>query len=98
MAIAYLIPPYKVSSYINSVLLTILFIASGYTIHNLDMTMYTKWLEYISPARWIITLLLAKEFSPESIQSNLLATCKNKQVIGKHTFQLFDKQKILLKF
>lgn len=79
-AIAYLIPPYKVSLYINTILLTILFIASGYTIHQLDMTMYTKWLEYISPARWVITLLAAKEFSPEAVQSNLLATCKNKQV------------------
>ncbi|XP_026471552.1 uncharacterized protein LOC113375818 [Ctenocephalides felis] len=56
-------------------------LSSGLTVHSLDLGSYIKWMELTSPLRWLLPVITAKEFNPETIQattSHLL--CRNKQV------------------
>jgi ABC-type multidrug transport system permease subunit len=77
----YLVPLRDTAATISALILTALFVSSGYLIHFKDLPAYVKWLEYVSPTTWTLPYLLSRELSPEAIaSSSALMYCRNKQV------------------
>lgn len=74
-------------------LMLILFIWSsvgGYIIHIGELPWYL-WdaMEYISPQRWLFPVLVADEFSPETLANSVSQSlCRSKQVRNNCLFQL----------
>lgn len=86
--IIYLIPSStNVATLLSSLILTALFLSNGYAIHFKDISIYTSWLEYVSPSTWILPYLAYREYTPEAIASSSATTlCRNKQVNFNQTF------------
>lgn len=81
MLFVYTLPVSNFATILSGLCLMAMFMVSGYTIHFNDLTIYTNWLEWISPTKWLLPILLNKEFSPEAIASNSMnVLCRNKQV------------------
>lgn len=74
-------------------LMIILFIWSsvgGYIIHIGELPWY-MWdaMEYLSPQRWLFPVLIASEFSPDTLANSASQTlCRSKQVTKKIVFVL----------
>lgn len=81
-AFIYMIPMSNASTILSSVFLSGFFLSSGYAVHFKDMSMYTTWIQYISPNTWLLPYLLNREYTTEAITSSSITTlCRNKQVI-----------------
>lgn len=77
---------------IASAVIMFTLLSSGLTVHSLDLGSYIKWMELTSPLRWLLPVITAKEFNPETIQattSHLL--CRNKQVC-------YEQKNLMLSF
>lgn len=77
----YTIPASNFATIFAGILLMAIFMVCGYTVHFNDLTIYTTWLEYVSPTKWLFPIILNREFSVEAIASNAgNILCRNKQV------------------
>lgn len=79
--ITHLIQDEVTSALTASVIIMFQLLASGITVHSLDLGTYLNWIQIASPLRWLLPVIAVKEFNPETIQattSHLL--CRSKQV------------------
>lgn len=62
------------------VLLAMTFVG-GFSIHMTQIPFYLLWIQFISPERWILPILVASEYSPETLANTVAQQkCRNKQV------------------
>lgn len=77
----YLLPYSNAATVFSSLLLVAAFLPAGYLLHYKDFTMYTSWLEYVSPTSWLLPYLLNRELTQEAIESSsTVKLCRSKQV------------------
>ncbi|XP_055904033.1 ATP-binding cassette sub-family G member 8 isoform X1 [Eupeodes corollae] len=74
--------PTKMSATVLNVLLTLALTAvGGYSIHSRNVSKMWHWLQLISPQKWLLPVLVADEYSPETLTNSAgLQLCRNKQV------------------
>lgn len=78
----YLVSLSNAATVISSAILSAFFLAAGYVLHYKDFTIYTDWLQYVSPASWVLPHLLNRELTHEAIESSsTIKLCRSKQVI-----------------
>jgi hypothetical protein len=60
----------------------------GYVVHATNVPRYMKYLEFVSPYKWLLPILTENEFNSETIASTASQQlCKHKQVrIKSHDF------------
>lgn len=69
----------------SSILLTLCILAitsvGGYTIHIGEIPMHLWWSESLSPVRWLLPVIVADEFSHETLSNTAgQQMCRNKHV------------------
>ena len=79
-ALGYLFKWKHIAATLTGVLVTCLALVSGVPVHSADLGSWCKWLGIVSPAKWILPVLISREYKPEAISSHP-AMCKSKQVI-----------------
>lgn len=82
--VGYLLPNRFSSTLAGTIILFMLNLTSGLPLHLKDIPPWLKeWLGIISPTRWIIPMLLRREFSVNTLESHSSQfVCRNKQVNG----------------
>ncbi|XP_047521097.1 ATP-binding cassette sub-family G member 8 [Pieris napi] len=80
-ASVFVIPMEKTASIISGFCLLLSTLVCGVTLHEQDLTMFTKWLEYVSPAKWVLPEVLRRELSETALRSSISKDlrCNNKQ-------------------
>lgn len=80
--IGYLLPNRFSSTIAGIVILFLLNFTSGLCLHLKDLSPWLReWFGIISPTRWIVPVLLRREFSIETLASHSSHfVCRNKQV------------------
>ncbi|KAK7603742.1 hypothetical protein V9T40_003741 [Parthenolecanium corni] len=80
--VGYLLPNRFSSTLAGTIILFMLNLTSGLPLHLKDIPPWLKeWLGIISPTRWIIPMLLRREFSVNTLESHSSQfVCRNKQV------------------
>lgn len=80
-AFIYLIPCSHTAAVLSMIILSVFCMGAGYTVHIKDFTVYTRWIQYVSPVTWLFPLLINRELTPEAIaSSSATVLCRNKQV------------------
>ncbi|XP_017086801.2 uncharacterized protein [Drosophila bipectinata] len=74
--------PCKVSASIVNALITLgLAVVGGYLVHPQNLAKFWTWLQYASPERWLLPVLVQDEYSAETLSNSAgLQLCRNKQV------------------
>ncbi|XP_037923929.1 ABC transporter G family member 4 isoform X1 [Hermetia illucens] len=74
--------PTKISSTVFATLASIgLLTVGGYTVHPRDLSRYWSWSQIISPEKWLLPVLVADEFSNETLaKAASIQPCRNKQI------------------
>lgn len=77
----YLFPSTGTTTFVASILLAVTYMVSGYPVSRKDLDEWLMYIDYVSPTRWIMSLLTAREYTVEAVTSSAKATiCKNKQI------------------
>lgn len=78
---AHLFPTKTASAVFTGLLVLATTYAGGFTIHLRQLPAYLSWTQTISPQRWLLPLLIADEYSADTL-ANTAANqlCRNKQV------------------
>lgn len=78
----FLIPMEKTASVFAGLCLLLTTLVNGVMLHQEDFPSYVKWLEYVSPSRWLLPELLKMELSEVALRSSISKEmrCTNKQV------------------
>ncbi|KAJ9579822.1 hypothetical protein L9F63_004528, partial [Diploptera punctata] len=77
-ALGYLFKWKHIAAIVAGVVVTCLALVSGIPVHSADLGTWCKWLEIVSPVKWILPVLISREYKPEAISSHP-AMCKSKQ-------------------
>lgn len=74
--------PTKISSTIFAVFISFgILTVGGYSVHPRNLSKYWSWSQYISPEKWLLPILVADEYSTETLANSAgLQLCRNKQV------------------
>ena len=80
-ALGYLFKWKHIAAISAGLLVTCLALVSGLPVHTADLGVWCKWLGVVSPVKWILPVLIAREYRPDSLASNT-GLCRNKQVLG----------------
>lgn len=84
----YLTPFSNAFTTISSIIVSAFFLSAGYVVHFKDSTIYTSWIQYISPTSWLFPYLINRELTPDAIASSSATTlCRNKQVKINNSFK-----------
>nr|CAD7435184.1 unnamed protein product [Timema monikensis] len=84
-ALGYALKHRHVAAILAGLLLSSLTLVSGLPLHLLDVGVCCQWLGTVSPARWILPVLLQREYSPLALSSSTSSlTCKNKHFGVQH--------------
>lgn len=81
--ITHLLAPHKIVSSLITVLIMFIvsFSVGGYLVHPLNVQDFIKWMEFISPQKWLTPVLVKDEYSEETIaNSGAMQLCRNKHV------------------
>lgn len=78
-ALGYLFKWKHIAAISAGLLVTCLALVSGLPVHTADLGVWCKWLGVVSPVKWILPVLIAREYRPDSLASNT-GLCRNKQV------------------
>lgn len=72
----------KVSATLLNILITLaLTSVGGYSVHSRNISSTKSWLQLLSPEKWLLPVLVADEYSPETLANSAgLQLCRNKQV------------------
>lgn len=79
-ALGYLFKWRHIAAIVTGLIVTCLALVSGLPVHPADLGVWCKWLGIISPVKWILPVLIAREYRPSAVASSV-ALCRNKQVI-----------------
>lgn len=81
-AFVFLIPMEKTASALAGFVLLLTTLVNGVMLHQRDFPFYVKWLEYVSPSRWVMPELLQRELSEMALRNSISKEmrCTNKQV------------------
>jgi ABC-type multidrug transport system permease subunit len=86
-ALGYLFKWKQIAAILAGLLVTCLALVSGLPVHTADLGVWCKWLGLVSPVKWILPVLIAREYRPESLAAST-GLCRNKQVpVLRHTVQ-----------
>lgn len=78
---SHLVPTKITSSVLTALLGFILISAGGYMVHSSNIPDYWSWAELISPQKWLFPVLVADEYSQETIANTIgNHLCRNKQI------------------
>lgn len=79
--VAHMLPTTTASAVCIALLVLVSTYCGGYSIHLRQIPTYWNWIQTVSPQRWLLPLLVADEFSAETL-ANTAANqlCRNKQV------------------
>lgn len=70
-----------ISATISVIIIYLTTSVGGYVLHIKEIPFYWKWMEYVSPERWIYPVLLVNEFSHETLTNSATQQmCRNRQV------------------
>nr|CAD7443049.1 unnamed protein product [Timema bartmani] len=84
-ALGYALKHRHVAAILAGLFLSSLTLVSGLPLHLLDVGVCCQWLGTVSPARWILPVLLQREYSPLALSSSASSlTCKNKHFGVQH--------------
>jgi hypothetical protein len=78
-ALGYLFKWRHIAAIVAGLLVTCLALVSGLPVHPADLGVWCKWLGTVSPVKWILPVLIAREYRPSAVASSV-ALCRNKQV------------------
>ncbi|XP_037961247.2 ATP-binding cassette sub-family G member 8 [Plutella xylostella] len=80
-AFVFLIPMEKTASVLAGFVLLLTTLVNGVMLHQRDFPFYVKWLEYVSPSRWVMPELLQRELSEMALRNSISKEmrCTNKQ-------------------
>lgn len=79
--ISHILPTKISASIVTSLCIILLTSVGGYMIQSFDVPKYLRWLQNISPQKWLLPVLTENEYSPETIANTaVLQLCRNKQV------------------
>lgn len=81
--IAHLLTPHKIVTSLITVLImfVVSFSVGGYLVHPENVQDFIKWMEFISPQKWLMPVLTKDEYSEETIaNSGAMQLCRNKHV------------------
>lgn len=81
--ISYICPGRLSGGIFSALVLTVLALVSGFTVHLWDLTKKwdRDWFGVISPARWVLPAIASREYSAEALEaSSAQLICRNKQV------------------
>lgn len=71
----------SISAAISVIIIYLTTSVGGYVLHIKDIPFYWKWMEYVSPERWIYPVLLVNEFSHDTLTNSATQhLCRNRQV------------------
>lgn len=79
----------------STILLTLLTLAiasvGGYIVHIGEIPKYLWWSERLSPERWMLPVIMADEFSQETLSNTASQQlCRNKHVNKQNSFIVFS--------
>jgi ABC-type multidrug transport system permease subunit len=80
-ALGYMLKWKHIAAILAGLLVTCLALVSGVPVHPADLGVWCKWLGIVSPVKWILPVLIAREYRPDAVASNA-GLCRNKQVIS----------------
>lgn len=70
-----------ISATISAIIIYLTTSVGGYVLHIQEIPFYWKWMEYVSPERWIFPVLLVNEFSHDTLTNSATQQlCRNRQV------------------
>lgn len=81
--VAHFFSPHKLITSLVTVLIMIVVNLSvgGYMVHPSNVQDYVKWIEYLSPQKWLLPVLTKDEYSDDTIaNSGAMQLCRNKHV------------------
>ncbi|XP_069674878.1 ATP-binding cassette sub-family G member 8 [Periplaneta americana] len=78
-ALGYMFKWKHIAAMLAGLLVTCLALVSGVPVHPADLGAWCKWLGIVSPVKWILPVLIAKEYRNDVVSSNT-GMCRNKQV------------------
>jgi len=79
-ALGYLLKWKHIAAILAGLLVTCLALVSGLPVHAADLGVWCKWLGVVSPVKWILPVLIAREYRPDSLAAST-GLCRNKQVL-----------------
>lgn len=78
-----------ISATITIIIIYLTTSVGGYVLHIQEIPFYWKWMEYVSPERWIYPVLLVNEFSHDTLTNSATQQlCRNRQVRDNFNFCL----------
>jgi ABC-type multidrug transport system permease subunit len=84
--IAHLLAPHKlVTSFVTMlIMIAVSFSVGGYMVHPSNVQDFIKWMEYLSPQKWLMPVFAKDEYSDDTIaNSGAMQLCRNKHVSVK---------------
>ncbi|KPJ01586.1 ATP-binding cassette sub-family G member 8 [Papilio xuthus] len=80
-AMVFLLPMEKTASVLSGFVLLLTILVNGVMLHQDDLPSYVRWLEYVSPSRWVLPEILQRELSETALRSSISKDirCTNKQ-------------------
>lgn len=79
--IAHLVPCGITATIVTTLALLLMASVGGYAVHVANVPEYLRWMELITPQKWLTPLLTESEYSAETLVSiTSQQQCRNKQV------------------
>ncbi|CAG9784864.1 unnamed protein product [Diatraea saccharalis] len=80
-ALIFLVPMERTSTIFSGFCLLLGILVNGALLHQADLPQYVRWLEYVSPSKWLLPELLNKELSDTALKNSISKEirCTNKQ-------------------
>ncbi|KAL0891898.1 hypothetical protein ABMA27_015149 [Loxostege sticticalis] len=80
-ATIFLVPMEKTAAIISGFCLLLSTLVCGVMLHEADVPRMTRWLQYVSPQRWMMPEILGRELSETALRTSISkdARCTNKQ-------------------
>ena len=81
------------SAVVTYVVVGVLNTVGGYAMHLSHVPFYLKWIEYISPQRWLLPILAIEEYSQDTLANTAgQLLCRNKQVRSLECYSGWTKK------
>ncbi|XP_033162111.1 ATP-binding cassette sub-family G member 8 isoform X2 [Drosophila mauritiana] len=78
---AHLLPCKVSASIVNGLISLAVASVGGYLVHPQNLAQFWSWLQFVSPERWLLPVLVQDEYSAETLSNSAgLQLCRNKQV------------------
>ncbi|KAH8375026.1 ATP-binding cassette sub-family G member 8 [Drosophila serrata] len=78
---AHLLPCKVSASIVNGLISLAVAAVGGYLVHPQNLAKFWSWLQFVSPERWLLPVLVQDEYSAETLSNSAgLQLCRNKQV------------------